>query len=85
MGEEDRKPTTSWSAPGQWGLAFTDTLVSESDANSRVVDRNDQAKGYRTTAYPLGVRLGPAVGVLRGELGESGHRQFIDRGGFNAG
>jgi cation diffusion facilitator CzcD-associated flavoprotein CzcO len=41
---------------GAMGLAFTDTLVSESDATVVVVDRNDQPGGHWTTAYPF-VRL----------------------------
>jgi hypothetical protein len=41
---------------GAMGLAFTDTLVSETDATVVVVDRNDQPGGHWTTAYPF-VRL----------------------------
>lgn len=41
---------------GAMGLAFTDTLVAESDATVVVVDRNDQPGGHWTMAYPF-VRL----------------------------
>src|SRR5882724_2245086 len=41
---------------GAMGMAFTDTLVSETDASVVVVDRNDQPGGHWTTAYPF-VRL----------------------------
>jgi cation diffusion facilitator CzcD-associated flavoprotein CzcO len=41
---------------GAMGLAFTDTLVSETDAPVVVVDRNDQPGGDWTSAYPF-VRL----------------------------
>ena len=41
---------------GAMGMAFIDTLVSETDATVVVVDRNDQPGGHWTTAYPF-VRL----------------------------
>ncbi len=41
---------------GAMGMAFTDTLVSETDATVVMVDRNDQPGGHWTTAYPF-VRL----------------------------
>jgi cation diffusion facilitator CzcD-associated flavoprotein CzcO len=41
---------------GAMGLAFIDTLVSETTATVVVVDRNDQPGGHWTTAYPF-VRL----------------------------
>ncbi len=41
---------------GAMGMAFVDTLVSETDATVVVVDRNDQPGGHWTTAYPF-VRL----------------------------
>ncbi len=68
---------------GAMGLAFTDTLVSESDATVVVVDRNDQPGGHWTTAYPF-VRLhqpSAYYGVNSRELGSD----TIDHGGLNAG
>jgi hypothetical protein len=65
------------------GLAFTDTLVSESDASVVVVDRNDQPGGHWTTAYPY-VRLhqpSAYYGVNSRGLGSD----TIDKGGLNAG
>jgi len=41
---------------GAMGMAFTDTLVSETDARVVLVDRNHQPGGHWTTAYPF-VRL----------------------------
>jgi hypothetical protein len=68
---------------GAMGLAFTDTLVSESDATVVVVDRNDQPGGHWTTAYPF-VRLhqpSAYYGVNSRKLGSD----TIDQDGFNAG
>ena len=68
---------------GAMGLAFTDTLVSESDATVVVVDRNDQPGGHWTTAYPF-VRLhqpSAYYGVNSRDLGSD----TIDQGGLNAG
>src|SRR5690349_3283781 len=68
---------------GAMGLAFTDTLVSESDATVVVVDRNDQPGGHWTTAYPF-VRLhqpSAYYGVNSRNLGSD----TIDQEGFNAG
>jgi hypothetical protein len=68
---------------GAMGLAFTDTLVSESDATVVVVDRNDQPGGHWTTAYPF-VRLhqpSAYYGVNSRGLGSD----TIDQHGFNAG
>jgi hypothetical protein len=65
------------------GLAFTDTLVAESDATVVVVDRNDQPGGHWTTAYPF-VRLhqpSAYYGVNSRGLGSD----TIDHGGLNAG
>ena len=65
------------------GLAFTDTLVDESDATVVVVDRNDQPGGHWTTAYPF-VRLhqpSAYYGVNSRNLGSD----TIDHGGLNAG
>ena len=68
---------------GAMGLAFTDTLVSETDATVVVVDRNDQPGGHWTTAYPF-VRLhqpSAYYGVNSRNLGSD----TIDQGGLNAG
>jgi putative NAD(P)-binding protein len=68
---------------GAMGLAFTDTLVAESDATVVVVDRNDQPGGHWTTAYPF-VRLhqpSAYYGVNSHNLGSD----TIDQTGFNAG
>ncbi|OBG23960.1 hypothetical protein A5765_18140 [Mycolicibacterium celeriflavum] len=68
---------------GAMGLAFTDTLVGESDATVVVVDRNDQPGGHWTTAYPF-VRLhqpSAYYGVNSRGLGSDS----IDQFGLNAG
>ena len=68
---------------GAMGLAFTDTLVAESDATVVIVDRNDQPGGHWTTAYPF-VRLhqpSAYYGVNSRNLGSN----TIDQTGFNAG
>ncbi len=68
---------------GAMGLAFTDALVSESDATVVVVDRNDQPGGHWTTAYPF-VRLhqpSAYYGVNSRNLGSD----TIDQHGLNAG
>ena len=68
---------------GAMGMAFTDTLVSETDATVVVVDRNDQPGGHWTTAYPF-VRLhqpSAYYGVNSRDLGSD----TIDHSGLNAG
>ena len=68
---------------GAMGLAFIDTLVSETTATVVVVDRNDQPGGHWTTAYPF-VRLhqpSAYYGVNSLHLGSD----TIDQGGLNAG
>lgn len=68
---------------GAMGLAFTDTLVHESDATVVVVDRNDQPGGHWTTAYPF-VRLhqpSAYYGVNSRGLGSD----TVDQFGLNAG
>lgn len=68
---------------GAMGLAFTDTLVGETDATVVVVDRNDQPGGHWTTAYPF-VRLhqpSAYYGVNSRDLGCN----TIDHSGLNAG
>lgn len=68
---------------GAMGLAFTDTLVSETDATVVMVDRNDRPGGHWTTAYPF-VRLhqpSAYYGVNSRGLGND----TIDTHGLNAG
>ena len=68
---------------GAMGMAFIDTLVSETEASVVVVDRNDAPGGHWTTAYPF-VRLHqPSVfyGVNSLRLG----RDTIDQAGWNKG
>lgn len=68
---------------GAMGLAFTDTLVGESNATVVVVDRNGQPGGHWTTAYPF-VRLhqpSAYYGVNSRGLGSDS----IDQFGLNAG
>ncbi|WP_326545317.1 NAD(P)-binding protein [Mycolicibacterium sp. ND9-15] len=68
---------------GAMGLAFTDTLVHESDATVVMVDRNDQPGGHWTTAYPF-VRLhqpSAYYGVNSRHLGTDA----VDESGLNAG
>jgi hypothetical protein len=68
---------------GAMGLAFTDTLVSETDATVVMVDRNDQPGGHWTMAYPF-VRLhqpSAYYGVNSRNLGSD----TIDEDGLNAG
>ncbi|OBA61743.1 hypothetical protein A5647_11020 [Mycobacterium sp. 1100029.7] len=68
---------------GAMGMAFLDTLVSETEARVVVVDRNDVPGGHWTAAYPF-VRLHqPSVfyGVNSLRLG----RDTIDQAGWNQG
>ena len=68
---------------GAMGMAFTDTLVSETDATVVVVDRNHQPGGHWTAAYPF-VRLhqpSAYYGVNSRDLGSD----TIDHSGLNAG
>ena len=68
---------------GAMGMAFVDTLVSETDATVVVVDRNHQPGGHWTTAYPF-VRLhqpSAYYGVNSRDLGSD----TIDHSGLNAG
>jgi len=67
---------------GAMGMAFTDTLVSETEARV-VVNRNHQPGGHWTTAYPF-VRLhqpSAFYGVNSLNLGS----ETIDRVGWNNG
>jgi cation diffusion facilitator CzcD-associated flavoprotein CzcO len=41
---------------GAMGMAFTDTLITDSEASVVIVDRAHQPGGHWTTAYPF-VRL----------------------------
>jgi hypothetical protein len=68
---------------GAMGMAFVDTLVTETEARVVVVDRNDVPGGHWTVAYPF-VRLHqPSVfyGVNSLRLG----RDTIDQAGWNEG
>jgi hypothetical protein len=68
---------------GAMGMAFADTMVSESDAHLVIVDRGHQPGGHWTRAYPF-VRLhqpSAYYGVNSRKL-ETG---AIDRVGWNAG
>lgn len=68
---------------GAMGMAFVDTLVSETDATVVVVDRYHRPGGHWTTAYPF-VRLhqaSAAYGVNSRPLGSG----TIDGAGWNAG
>jgi hypothetical protein len=68
---------------GAMGMAFADTLVSETNATVVVVDRNHQPGGHWTVAYPF-VRLhqpSAYYGVNSRDLGSD----TIDHSGLNAG
>jgi hypothetical protein len=68
---------------GAMGMAFTDTLVSETDASAVVVDRGHQPGGHWTTAYPF-VRLhqpSAFYGVNSRPLGSGA----VDAAGWNKG
>jgi hypothetical protein len=68
---------------GAMGMAFLDTLVSETEASVVVVDRNDVPGGHWTAAYPF-VRLhqpSAFYGVNSLRLG----RDTIDQAGWNEG
>ncbi|MCV7200242.1 NAD(P)-binding protein [Mycobacterium angelicum] len=68
---------------GAMGMAFTDTLISESDARVVIVDRACQPGGHWTTAYPF-VRLhqpSAYYGVNSRALGNN----TIDSVGWNQG
>jgi hypothetical protein len=68
---------------GAMGMAFTDTLVTETDATVVIVDRNDQPGGHWLSAYPF-VRLhqpSAYYGVNSRRLGSDS----IDATGWNAG
>jgi len=68
---------------GAVGIAFADTLLSESDATMAIVDRRDRAGGHWNDAYPF-VRLhqpSSFYGVNSLELGTGA----IDQSGSNAG
>jgi NAD(P)-binding Rossmann-like domain len=68
---------------GAMGMAFVDTLVSETDARVVLVDRNHQPGGHWTMAYPF-VRLhqpSAFYGVNSLQLGSD----WIDEVGWNQG
>ena len=68
---------------GAMGMAFVDTLITETDATVVIVDRNDQPGGHWLSAYPY-VRLhqpSAYYGVNSRTLGTDS----IDASGWNAG
>jgi hypothetical protein len=68
---------------GAMGMAFVDTLITETDATVVLVDRNDQPGGHWINAYPY-VRLhqpSAYYGVNSRRLGSDS----IDAGGWNEG
>ena len=68
---------------GAMGMAFTDTVISESEATVVIVDRACQPGGHWTTAYPF-VRLhqpSAYYGVNSRQLGSG----TVDLTGLNAG
>ncbi|GLP73824.1 hypothetical protein TUM20983_09340 [Mycobacterium antarcticum] len=68
---------------GAMGMAFVDTLISETDATVVLVDRNDQPGGHWLSAYPF-VRLhqpSAYYGVNSRRLGTDS----IDASGWNEG
>ena len=68
---------------GAMGMAFTDVLMTETNATVIMVDRNHKPGGHWTTAYPF-VRLhqpSAFYGVNSKPLGEN----KIDQVGFNKG
>ncbi|MFS0897242.1 NAD(P)/FAD-dependent oxidoreductase [Mycolicibacterium litorale] len=68
---------------GAMGMAFVDTLITESEATVVIVDRNHAPGGHWTTAYPF-VRLhqpSAYYGVNSRDLGSGA----IDQSGPNAG
>lgn len=68
---------------GAMGMAFVDTVITESDATVVLVDRNDQPGGHWLAAYPF-VRLhqpSAYYGVNSRPLGND----TIDANGWNAG
>src|SRR5258708_40141571 len=68
---------------GAMGMAFVDTLVSETTATVVVVDRNHQPGGHWTTAYPFGRLHQPSAyyGVNSRDLGSD----TIDHSRLHAG
>ena len=68
---------------GAMGMAFVDTLITETDATVVIVDRNDQPGGHWLSAYPY-VRLhqpSAYYGVNSRKLGTDS----IDASGWNQG
>ncbi|CAM4400988.1 hypothetical protein MB901379_02770 [Mycobacterium basiliense] len=89
MNEPTRGPTKTIEADylvvgaGAMGMAFTDTLITESEARVVIVDRAHQPGGHWTTAYPF-VRLhqpSAYYGVNSRPLGNN----TIDAVGWNQG
>lgn len=69
---------------GTSGLAFTDTLVAESDADVLVVDKRSEPGGHWCDAYPFLRMHGPSVyyGVGSLPLGTGGKQVGGDNDGF---
>lgn len=69
---------------GTSGLAFTDTLVSESDAEVLIVDKRSEPGGHWCDAYPFLRMHGPSVfyGVGSLPLGTGGKQVGGDNDGF---
>ncbi|MFK0292806.1 NAD(P)-binding protein [Streptomyces sp. NPDC090442] len=68
---------------GAMGMAFADTLITETNATVAIVDRYDQPGGHWTVSYPF-VRLhqpSAFYGVNSRELGSG----TVDQHGWNAG
>lgn len=68
---------------GAAGMAFADTILTETDATMAIVDRRDRAGGHWNDAYPF-VRLhqpSANYGLNSAELGSGA----IDETGYNAG
>jgi hypothetical protein len=68
---------------GAMGMAFTDTLISESEASVVIVDRAHQPGGHWNTAYPF-VRLHQPSAYYGVNSRPLGHNT-IDRVGWNEG
>lgn len=68
---------------GASGLAFTDTLVAESDAEVVIVDRRDEPGGHWVDAYPFVVLHSPSAFYGVNSLALGADR--IDETGPNAG
>lgn len=68
---------------GASGLAFTDTLIAESDADVLIVDRRAEPGGHWCDTYPFVRMHGPSVIYGVGSLPLGSHRKQV--GGDNDG